>query len=116
MLCESLYFISIHYKVEFNITMSNMKLTNNLICFKFYGYSYWCAYGSQPTQKATSQIQKRTKKRRHPCENIKFCCQCHFIVRQLHLRPNDVIITYTECRHIDKSNVVCHGNDAIGRP
>ena len=37
-------------------------------------------------------------------------------MRRLQLRPNDAVITYTACRHIDKSNVVCHGNDAIGRP
>jgi len=38
-------------------------------------------------------------------------------VRQLLLRPNDVvIIIYTSCRYIDKSNVICHWKDAIGRP
>ena len=96
--------------------MSNMQLTIYLICFQFYGYSYWCACGPQPTQKATGQIQKQAKKKCHPRESIKVGCRFHFIVRRLQLRPNDVVITYTACRHIDKSNVVCHGNDAIGRP
>ena len=32
------------------------------------------------------------------------------------MRPNDVGITYTTCRHIDKSGVVCHGKDAVGKP
>lgn len=34
---------------------------------------------------------------------------------RLQLRPDDVVIIYITCRHIDKSNVVCHGKDAIGR-
>ena len=93
-----------------------MQLTIYLIFFQFYGYSYWCAYGPQPTWKATEQIQKQAKKKCHPRVSIKVGCRCHFIVRRLQLRPNDAIVTYTTCRHIDKSNVVCHGNDAIGRP
>ena len=32
------------------------------------------------------------------------------------MRPNDVVITYTTCTHIDKSGIVCHGKDAVGRP
>lgn len=65
----------------------------------------------------TSWALKHAKKRRHPRESIKVGCQCNFIVRQLLLRPNDVvIIIYTSCRYIDKSNVICHWKDAIGRP
>jgi hypothetical protein len=56
------------------------------------------------------------KKKRNPRQRIKVGCQCHFIVRQLELRPNDGVITYTPCKHIDKSNVVFHGRDAIDRP
>ena len=56
------------------------------------------------------------KKKRNPRQSIKVGCQCHFIVRRLQLRPDDAVITYTACRHLDKYNVVCHGTDAIGRP
>ena len=31
------------------------------------------------------------------------------------MRPDDAVIIYTACRHIDESNVICHGTDAIGR-
>jgi len=31
------------------------------------------------------------------------------------MRPDDVVIIYTACRHIDKSNVICHGTNEIGR-
>jgi len=55
-------------------------------------------------------------KKHNQHESIKVGCQCHFIVRRLQLRPDDAVIIYTACRHIDKSNVVCHGKDAIGRP
>ena len=44
-------------KFWFNITKSNMQLTIYPICFQFYGYSYWCAYSSQPTCKTTDQIK-----------------------------------------------------------
>ena len=49
-------------------------------------------------------------------QSIKVGYKCHFIVRRLCLRPNDVVITYTTCRHIEKSSVVCYGKDAVGRP
>ena len=56
-------------------------------------------------------------KNHNPCLNIKFGCQCHFIVRRIQLRPeSDVVIIYTACRHIDKYNVDFHGTDAISRP
>jgi len=55
-------------------------------------------------------------KKQNQHESIKDGCQCHFIVRQLQLRRDDAVIIYTACRHIDKSNVVCHGKDAIDRP
>ena len=35
---------------------------------------------------------------------------------RIYLRPNDVVIIYTACRHVDEHNVSCHGNDAVGRP
>jgi hypothetical protein len=56
------------------------------------------------------------KKKRNPRQSIKVGCQCHFIVRRLQLRPDDAVIIYTACRHLDKYNVFCHGTDAIGRP
>ena len=59
---------------------------------------------------------EQPKKKRLPRESIKFVFQCQFIVRRLYLRPNDVVIIYTSCRHIDKDNVAFHWNDAIGRP
>ena len=59
---------------------------------------------------------EQPKKKHHPHESIKVGCQFHFIVQQLYLRPNDVVIIYIACRHIDKYNVSCHGNDAIGMP
>ena len=55
-------------------------------------------------------------KKRSLRQSIKVGCKCHFIVRRLCLRPNDVVITYTACRNIDKSIVVCHGKDSVGRP
>ena len=36
-------------------------------------------------------------------------------MRRLQIRPDNAIIIYTACRHIDKSNVICPGLDAIGR-
>ena len=59
---------------------------------------------------------EQAKKKRPPHESIKVGCQCHFIVRRLQLKPDDAVIIYTTSRHIDKSNVVCHGNNAIDRP
>ena len=59
---------------------------------------------------------EQAKKNLLHCESIKVVCQCHFNVLRLCMRPNDVVITYTMCRHIDKSGVVCHGKDAVGRP
>ena len=37
-------------------------------------------------------------------------------MRRLHLRPDYAVIINTTHTHIDKSNVVCHGNNAINRP
>ena len=61
-------------------------------------------------------VVEQPKKKHLPCESIKVGCQCHFIVQWIYLRPNDVVIIYTACRHIDEHNVVCHGNDAIDMP
>ena len=61
-------------------------------------------------------VVEQLKKKCHARKSIKVGCQCHFIVRRLYLRPNDDVIIYTACRHVDKHNVVCHGNDAEGRP
>ena len=36
--------------------------------------------------------------------------------RWLYLRPNDALIIYTACRHVNKHNISCHRNDAIGSP
>ena len=79
-------------------------------------YSYWCTYGLQSAQTITMNAVEQPKKKRHPRESIKVGFQYHFIVRRLYLRPNDIIIIYTACRHIAKHNVACHGNDAIGMP
>ena len=79
-------------------------------------YSYWCAYGSQSAHTIAMSVVEQPKKKRLPRESIKVGCQCHFIVRWLYLKPNDVVITYTACRHVDKHNVSCHGNDAVGKP
>jgi hypothetical protein len=35
---------------------------------------------------------------------------------RLYVRPNDVVLIYTECRHIDKCGGMCHGKNAVGRP
>jgi hypothetical protein len=35
---------------------------------------------------------------------------------RLYVRPNDVVLMYTECRHIDKCGGMCHGKNAVGRP
>jgi len=37
-------------------------------------------------------------------------------VRRLQLRPDDAVIIYNARTHIDKDNVVCHGNKALNRP
>lgn len=82
---------------------------------KCFIYSYWCVYG--PKCKIiimSASSDQKEKHNRH--ESIKVGCQCHFIVRQLQLRWDDVVIIYTTCRHIDKSTVACHGKDAISRP
>ena len=79
-------------------------------------YSYWCAYGLQSAQTIAMSAVEQPKKKCLPCESIKVGFQCHLIVWQLYLRPNDVVIIYTVCRHVDKHNVSCHGNDAVGRP
>lgn len=82
---------------------------------------YWCAYGPESNRKVrndnkTMSGQVSTKKTRIPRESIKVGCRCHFIMRRLFLKPEHAIIIYTHCRHVDKSNIVCHGKDAIGRP
>ena len=51
-----------------------------------------------------------------PHESIKVGFQCHLIVWRLYLRPNDFVIIYTACRHVDKHNVSYHGNDAVDMP
>lgn len=86
-----------------------------LICFKCFLYSYWCAYGPKCNNRIIGASSDQNKKRNQH-ESIKVGCQCHFIVWRLQLRPDDAVIIYTTCRHIDKSNVVCHGKYAIGRP
>ena len=35
-------------------------------------------------------------------------------MQRLYLIPYYVVIIYTACRHVDKHNVSCHGNDAVG--
>ena len=60
--------------------------------------------------------REQTKNKRLHSESIKVGCQCHFIVRRLYLKPSDVVIIYTACRHVDKHNVACHGNHIVGRP
>ena len=59
---------------------------------------------------------KQTKNKHLHCESIKVGFQCHFILWWLYLRPNDLVIIYATCRLVDKHNVACHGNDAIGGP
>ena len=58
-------------------------------------YSYWCAYGPQSAQTISMSLVEQPKKKRLPRESIKFGFQCQFIVSQLYLRPNDVVIIYT---------------------
>jgi len=87
-----------------------------LICCKFFIYSYWCAYGPQSTHTITMKAPEQAENKRLHCESIKVGCQCYFIVRRLQLRPDDAVIIYTMRTHNDKSNVVCHGNNAINRP
>jgi hypothetical protein len=84
-------------------------------------FSYWCAYGPESTRKIsggeiTMNPHGSTKMKRNPRQSIKVGCRCHFIMHRLYMRPNDVILTYTECRHIDQSGGMCHGKNAVGRP
>ena len=85
-----------------------------LICCKLFIYSYWYAYclESKKTIMSASTDQKRNLNWH---KSIKVGCQCHFIVRWLQLRLVNVVIIYTTCRHIDLSNVFCHGKYAIGK-
>lgn len=84
-------------------------------------FSYWCAYGPESKHRVTNDnrttsAQTTTKKKRSPRESIKVGCNCHFIMRRLFQRPEDAIITYTHCRHVDTYGIVCHGENAIGKP
>lgn len=79
-------------------------------------YRYWCAYGPNHVQARNVTELESTTKKRLPRQSIKVGCQCHFIMRRLALRPNDVVLIYTTCRHVDEQNVVCHGNEANDIP
>jgi len=35
---------------------------------------------------------------------------------RIYVRTNDVVLIYTECRHIDKCGGMCHDKNAVGRP
>jgi hypothetical protein len=84
-------------------------------------FSYWCAYGSESTHKLsggeiTMNPHGSTKMKHNPRQSIKVGCRCHFIMHRLYMRPNDAILTCTNCRHIDQSGGMCHGKNAVGRP
>lgn len=77
---------------------------------------YRCAYGPNRVQSSNVAEPGSTTKKRLPRHSIKVGCQCHFIMRRLAIRPNDAVLIYTACRHIDDKNVVCHGNEANDMP
>lgn len=81
---------------------------------------YWCAYGPETGKKA-GKIDMNTpqwfkKRKRSPRESIKVGCTCHFIMRRLYSRPQDVVIIYNTPKHVDRFSIVCHGKDVVGRP
>jgi len=80
---------------------------------------YWCAYGPEACKKADKidvNAPESKKRIRSPRESIKVGCTCHFIMRRLYSRPDDVVIIYNTSKHVDRSSIVCHGKDVVGRP
>ena len=104
--------------------MKSIVKTGNNILSKMLSllvFSYWCAYDPESNHKVRSDNNTMngecsTKKTHISRESIKVGCRCHFIIRRLFVKPDDVIITYTHCRHVDNFGIVCHGKDVIGRP
>lgn len=91
--------------------MKDIKTTNSLTYLEY--VVYWCAYGPNHVQASDVAERGSTTKKRLPCHIIEVGCQCHFIMRRHALRPNDAVLIYTTCRHIDDKNVVCHGNEQM---
>jgi len=91
-----------------------------LICYHLFYlvinvHMFWTAHVNSQVVRLQCII-RIYKKKCNPHQIIKVGYRCHFIMCQLYMHLDDVIITYTECRHNGRSSSMCHNKNAMGRP